>query len=374
MTAMEFESNHDLEFILSELAATLQLTPTQHAAAVGHYQALSTWLSADESPLAAYDINVYAQGSMALGTTVKPLSDAEFDLDFVCQVQAADLDSLDLYEMFVSRLEANETYRTMLTKKKRCVCLTYADSFHADVIPAVPDPAHGVSDHTNLLIPDRDLKGWTFSNPRGFAGWFKERSRVLVRRGLRADANVEPLPKLATVDEKTPLSIAIQLIKRLRDRSFADDVNAPRSIVLTTLAALEYRGDESVLFAMMTAAQAFERFASVSNPSLFNPANAKENFADKLNASQTANLMLLSSKIKTAVSAIISTRGLDSLREVLAALFGDRPVVAALKRFSDRHNEHRAARTLTYGARGLGIVASTGGSIAPRNNYFGPKK
>jgi hypothetical protein len=63
--------------------------------------------------------------------------------------------------------------------------------------PAIPDPACR-PDETCLKIPDRDLKTWRDSNPKGFSTWFDKQAarRRLMEKGakrLSASANVEPL-------------------------------------------------------------------------------------------------------------------------------------------------------------------------------------
>jgi hypothetical protein len=59
-------------------------------------------------------------------------------------------------------------------------------------------------------------------------------------------AHIEPLPQQTEAEDKAPLAVAVQLLKRARDVAFNGTKTAPRSVVLTTLAGQHYAGCESV--------------------------------------------------------------------------------------------------------------------------------
>src|SRR5271167_4992069 len=71
---------------LERLCIILQLTSTQYKDAESKYQAVGKWLSAPGSPLFICAPEIYPQGSMLLGTTIRPWRGEEFDLDLVCQL------------------------------------------------------------------------------------------------------------------------------------------------------------------------------------------------------------------------------------------------------------------------------------------------
>jgi hypothetical protein len=56
----------------------------------------------------------------------------------------------------------------------------------------------------------------------------------------------KPVPSQQTVEEKEPLQLGVQLLKRWRDLAFEDQDLAPVSVVLTALAGRYYGGEESV--------------------------------------------------------------------------------------------------------------------------------
>ena len=73
-----------LDNLLFEVCESLQLTPTQHQKAVERYKAIARVLDNSNTSFGHIDSNLYPQGSMRLGTTVKPL-DGPHDLDFVSE-------------------------------------------------------------------------------------------------------------------------------------------------------------------------------------------------------------------------------------------------------------------------------------------------
>ena len=121
-------------------ALVSELTPTEFRNAEEKYRAVGRWLAAPGSSLAIFAPEVYPQGSMLLGTTVRPYGRSEYDLDLVCQLHwCAQQPPLTIYDWVHGRMAANETYREILEKLKRCLRLNYAGSFHLDVLPACPN-------------------------------------------------------------------------------------------------------------------------------------------------------------------------------------------------------------------------------------------
>ena len=83
------ESFHtQLDDLLERICLKLQLSPTQHKLAEDRYMAIANWLEVEGSPLQALLPIIYPQGSLRIGTTVKPWARQEYDLDFVCELQA----------------------------------------------------------------------------------------------------------------------------------------------------------------------------------------------------------------------------------------------------------------------------------------------
>jgi len=156
-----------LDDLLERICVALELSRTQHKTAEGRYGAIGEWLSVPGSSLARFRPEIYPQGSLRIGTTVKPLARLEYDLDLVCELAldwqrirnpVAVLDGVE------QRLREHDTYRRMVERKNRCIRINYANEFHLDVLPACPHPGDGTD---RVVVPDRKAQAWTASNPKG---------------------------------------------------------------------------------------------------------------------------------------------------------------------------------------------------------------
>jgi hypothetical protein len=362
--------NADLDYLLAEVAAALQLTPEQYRLAGEHYLAVGDWLAAPGSILAKFRPRIYPQGSMALETTVRPKGRDEYDLDLVCQMLPTGMSALNVYNEVYGRLMANRMYAPMVEKKNRCVRLNYAHQFHLDIIPAEPDQVVGGD---AIRVPDRDLRDWTPSNPRGYVAWFTARSRVTIAE-LRK--RVDPLPNPTPVSEKPALTIAVQLMKRRRDM-LCDAGVAPRSIVLTTLAAEYYRGTDCVLTALAQIVAGIQQRIQDAKPgciTVCNPTNPAERFCESFEPrGRYASFTWFITQLERDVIDIASASGLGEIEEVLAAKFGPDPATRALKSYGQRLRAQRDSGNLRFaGTTGLSIVTESAKSRAvPSNRYFG---
>src|SRR5438132_7197736 len=83
----EASANLELDEILDLIGVSVQLTPPQFERAEKSYKTVAEWLRAPGSEVRDYSPDIFAQGSLRLDTTVRPLSFTEFDLDLVCLVQ-----------------------------------------------------------------------------------------------------------------------------------------------------------------------------------------------------------------------------------------------------------------------------------------------
>ena len=108
---------------LERICVLSELTPTQYRNAEEKYKAVGTWLAAPGSALAPLAPVIYPQGSMLLGTTVRPYNSRhEYDLDLVCQLHRCDhKPPMVVYQWVQDRLAANEVYKEILEPLKRCL-------------------------------------------------------------------------------------------------------------------------------------------------------------------------------------------------------------------------------------------------------------
>lgn len=364
---------------LARLCVRSELTPTQYRNAEEKYKAVGGWLAAPGSSLAVYAPEVYPQGSMLLGTTVRPDGRSEYDLDLVCQLHyCAHQSPLIIYDWVHGRIIFNETYREMLEKLKRCLRLNYAGDFHLDILPACPNDQIG---NGSIIVPDRKLLCWMHSNPKGFAAWFFERCRLrdqLAKQMLRD--SVEPLPSAIPSEYKFPLQRIVQLMKRHRDIFFHGGRDIARSVILTTLAGSFYQGQRSLSLALDSVLdgihEALEACPAV--PRIPNPVHPGENFADTWDQEKYDKFKSYIRNFRRGIkSALYPTsfeerQGLEKTAGPLSELFGSERVKDAIRVEANELNERRNSRTLGIGSGGLLTALSKSGSAAvPRNQFFG---
>ena len=308
--------------LLQKIAIIIQLDETRRERVEKSYSSLTDLL---DNALRQHEIEAYPQGSFGIGTTVKPMSQDEYDLDFVVQLNDVKTNAsikFILDEVFRA-IQGHERYRDKTELKTRCVRVTYAGDFHVDILPAIPDPGRN-SD--SVLIPDRDLSRWLPSSPKGFIRWFNGRSndRAILEKALQA----EPLPEPERWPHKAPLKVAIQLTKRRRDVMLQGEEWKPNSILLTTLLARSYREEISALDALSSTLERVSSTLDVSDPETFtvtNPTNPEEDFTDKWENRRSC-LEALSSMIggfKYEVVDLTFMNDIEKARDRLSAMFGE---------------------------------------------------
>lgn len=267
---------------LNALVNDLDLPESKYELAVKRYETIGEYLGNDESSLSAYNPKIYSQGSFRLGTVIKPLKSDEYDIDLVCELGLEkNIGQKKLYDLLGSRLQENEHYRKILKSKRRCWRLEYANEFHMDILPAIPDVS---MDNNSILIPDKELKTWHHSNPKDYVEWFYQQM-IVVRQALIKEARAD-VEKVPFYKYKTPLQRAIQILKRHRDIVFEKDSDdKPVSIIITTLASKAYQNEPSLYEALLNIIDRIpNQFDSLNGQiAVLNPVNSKENFADKWN-------------------------------------------------------------------------------------------
>lgn len=367
MQVLDTTAATHLNLLLDEIARALQLTPTQHAIAEQRYRAVSDWLSREGSPLAVFCPRVFAQGSVAIGTTVRPRGREEHDVDLVLLLHMDSMDAMGLYRLVRDRLAANATYKAILEGMNRCLRLKYAGEFHLDILPARPDPdRHG----TWLLVPDRELRSWSPSDPEGFAGWFLQNASQPYQK---MSLETEPLPELEDADAKSPLQRAVQLLKRRRDVYFDGDDDAPRSVVLTTLAARAHRGERTALAALEATLDnlAAEIEGTSGIIEVQNPTRPQENFAEKWNNRSYYKFVCFVREFRGEMDELGRVQGTDKIVAQLRKMFGENPVNAAFKAWGVHFQQEREAGRLRAGIAGLTTVAAPRTRPVKQHQFYG---
>lgn len=323
---------------LEQQAQLLDISRQEQEWAVSRYDDLGRFLVDNLSGRA--DVNVYPQGSFRLGTMVKPADGAgDFDIDLVFW--------RDLARESVSQEELKSTAGELLyayctnrqlaepTELGRCWRLDFFEQhFHLDVLPVIPDRDH---DGDGILLSDRDLRLWLYSNPIGYADWFYDRmEKTLVQEHLAALAkalgrSVEDVPRFMV---RTPLQRVVQLLKRSRDEYFASTPEIkPPSILVTTLAGHAYRGQRDVDTALIETARTLPEFIKRRGREWWveNPAHSGENFADKWNSNPERRDAFFEwlGVLTQATTAAAGTRSATDATAALSPVFGELAAEAA---------------------------------------------
>lgn len=371
------DRNTQVDDLLKRTCEELQLSPPRYDQAVERYQAVCNWLEADGSLVAVFNPTIYPQGSMKIGTTVKPFGSEEYDLDFVCEFRfsVSQLQSpLQLLKLLEERLRQHALYRSILEMKNRCVRLNYANEFHMDILPACPDPHGGGS---CLFVPDRKTQSWNYSNPKGYADWFESRCELALKLLIeqrRLMAKAEPIPPQEAAEEKAILKRVVQLLKRWRDVRYQQEPKlAPISMVLTTMAARAYGGEHTVTGALTSVLNNFVSLIAQSSPRIFvlNPANSKEDLSERWNDTVQYRAFVDGvSELQERWNKALATSGIQNVSNQLGYIFGE-PVKAAVKKQAAALQELREKSSLRVSQAGLLTAAPTIGVRVRPNTFHG---
>ncbi|MGO8065738.1 nucleotidyltransferase [Rhizobium leguminosarum] len=230
-----------LDVLLADIAVRIQLTPTDHRLAVGHYHAIHEWLEREDSPLSGLIESFYPQGGFSIGTTTaRHAEDADFDIDAMVQVNMhPDTDPEQVLSTLHKAIRGRpgSRYDGKAERKSRCVTVKY-DGMHLDVTPAVLIPS--LEERTSFIFHSKkSATGFDrerlIANPWGFAEWFLKQTppeaafgQFFERQSLdyerlrvtKAELKADPVPDQDPAYRKSRAVIALQLIKRWRNLAY----------------------------------------------------------------------------------------------------------------------------------------------------------
>ncbi|MBP3752145.1 MAG: nucleotidyltransferase [Pyramidobacter sp.] len=277
--------------LLSNIADELNISQTMMEKAILSYEAVGKWLGDGID----YEVKIEPQGSMNLGTVVRPLSeaDSDYDLDLICLLKdGQNLRAFDIKKLVGDRLRAHAEYRKKLDKEgKRCWTMDY-DGFHMDILPCVPnDRIYGSPCSTKIRLTHKTgVYSYEdrFSDPHRYRLWFQsqmnKRPFVIIQDSkYKAQTEIDSVP---IYNKRSVLQKAIQIMKRHRDKYFADDLgNRPISIIITTLAAIAFNGETSLYNALCGIIERMPNYihTAYGRYYIYNPVAQEENFAEKWN-------------------------------------------------------------------------------------------
>ncbi|MFO7559946.1 MAG: nucleotidyltransferase [Desulfobacterales bacterium] len=317
--------------IVKEIVDSIDIPEYAYEKADIRYKDLGEWFGRKDARCYAFDPHIYSQGSFRLGTVIRPIDDdGEYDLDMGCRLRNGITKDTHTQQQLKALVGADlEDYRVARgikekkEEKHRCWRLKYADKlkFHLDTVPSIPENTYRIGVINEAMvsagtpaalsalvasltgaITDNRLwnfkiidDAWRISNSEGFALWFESRMKLakalLESIALREKvAKVEDLPAYRW---KTPLQRCVQLLKRHRDIFFYNDEDSkPASIIITTLSAMAYQGENEIGSALETILFSMGKFINSTSPRVPNPVNPEEDFADRWSDSGSIHLNL----------------------------------------------------------------------------------
>jgi hypothetical protein len=367
--------------LLRDTVVELDIPLELHQAATREYERVGNWLAANADGHSGWV--VHPQGSFLLNTVVLPSGSDEYDVDTVCRREITKESTTQAklkHEVGDVLSEYVDAHRHLpdgpkgRKERKRCWTLGYPHSlrFHLDVLPAIPNTDAGP---TAILITDRELRAWQFSDPLAFAAWFKRQAEAeAVAKRLRLAEATHTAPEAIPEWEiKTTLHRVVQVLKLHRNEHFRDDLDArPASVLITTLAAHAYRGERDLYEAVLETVELMPQYVQHTADGLLvaNPVEPRENFADRwrqhphLATRFFGWLEQLGEDLRDAESH----RGLDKVAARLSESFGAQPVEKAVGRLGDTYRKTRENGRLGFAATS-GLLSTTG-AIPVRNHDF----
>jgi hypothetical protein len=375
--------------VLEMVCEFLELSDSQFAQAKQRYEGVGACLAGAKDP-ALRAISIYLQGSTALRTTVRPIGVNEHDVDLVAHVPDPDVEisPAALKKAIGDWLRANGNYAALLEEMPRCWRLSYANEFHMDITPSIPNPNCRFGGE---LVPDKTLKIWKASNPKGYKRLFEERAKrapvIRLRKHIALDtarASVEPHPDAGL---KGILRRAVQIAKRHRDIVFVDEPDvAPLSVIITTLASRsyewcvtnrEYDNEFELLFDVIRHMPDTIEIRHVEGRVqwfIWNETTSDENFAEKWNRrpERAEAFYAWHKRLSSDLAQLEAVSGLDKLGDILKGLFGSRPATAAIDSLTERVSTARRAGNLSVApAVGLSVSAIPVSTPVRDNTFYG---
>lgn len=365
-----------LDDLLDRMAESLQLDKTRYELMIQHYEAIKKWIEADELFFKPFKYELYPHGSVRIKTTVKPIGKDEFDLDIALhlKIQWSNHTPERIYSELKRRLSEHSIYKEKMELKNRCIRLNYSGDFHMDILPGIQENEW---DEDKLRIPDRLLGCWVSSNPRGYSKWFLDKSNTVKISLLEKALRAENLPS-NDYEDKKPLQRAVQLIKRYRDIYFQDnDTFKTSSIVLTTIAGLNYNGEESIFLAVENIINQIRQhtFYNSTRIKVLNPVNPEEDFTDKWEKEPRyyQAFRAFCEHLYEQWQELKKDNGIISEGHILKGLFGDDLYSRAQISQADIIEKARNANQLGIN-RNSGIIGGIGAATTTTvksNTFFG---
>ena len=243
----------------------------------------------------------------------------------------------------------------------------------SDTIPLDKFAIRITDNQKNDYKTSSDTTTWLKSNPIGYAQWFYQRTVTNQTRFFSLREAIKPVPEYQR--EKYPLQRIVQILKRHRDIMFQGDENKPISIIITTLAAKAYRG-ENILEGLYNIVHTMSQYIENRNGIYWisNPVNDKENFADKWVESpiKRKNFFDWMNRIQKDIDTILSVSGMYSIQDSMTKSFGRELITET---FSTRAREQKSLRdSNSLRMTTTGVLNTTASIPVKPHTFYGKGK
>ena len=211
---------------LEELIESIDISDANYEKATNRYYSIVDYIS--DSELSNYRPDIFLQGSIKLGTAIKPLTnDGNYDVDIVCNftgkhmLEQSQEDLKNLLGKYIKSYMQKHSMKKEPYNGNRCWTIEYSDdvNFHVDILPSVP---YGDSQTDDIAITDKRhhdfnnlSNSWEISNPKGYYKWFRAQSNFehYKEEYKRLNQSFEEFPEYTI---KTPLQRIVQLLKGMQ--------------------------------------------------------------------------------------------------------------------------------------------------------------
>lgn len=387
---VEIQHRRALTGILEYAISSLELTAKQRASVDATYKECGAHLSTALG-LAQEVGDIFPQGSMRLGTVIRPLRDITevFDLDVVFRIALLCTGHHPdrLRDLVGHHLRKKYNGAVKPLAKGWRLDFSQERDYHLDIIPAMDSALGGNT------IAITDVERWRDSNPRDYAGWFERQTAMLPRfeadvsnfnegRMLANSARIEPLPE--HTEFKAPLQRIVQIAKRHRDYYFNKKAKQPTlvtaSIVVTTLLTKAYthcvetqtfRSGFDLLLACVADMPNYVNVGSNNGAAVLvleNPSLPSENLIEKWKDRRYAKAFY---EWQRDFATFLQQLLIESAphRHLLSEALGEAPVNSAFAKQAETFNAAREHRLLTV-VPTIGLALGSGAPI-PRHVIHG---
>jgi hypothetical protein len=359
--------------LLMDVARRIQLSRTKHDKALQNFNALCQYVDREGSPLHGKVIECYPSGSFAIGTAIaSKVRKQQHDVDVVMELDVSpDTHPKAVLDTLFNAVngEPGSRYHSKVTQNSRCVTVTYDDETTVDLMPVARIRGPERAAHLFHYKQETGEAHHKAVNPWGFADYYNRhvaydpvfaeqfKGRRLLVEGYDTKADTQPMPGHVSIEEKSPRTVALQLIKRNRDIVWRRDrkgkMRKPPAVALAAI-ALEAGPVKSRLFdeviAVATAIRNSLQDTSSDRGTLVvrNPAYHPDVFTDRW-PEDTRAQNLYDTDLRHLITQMHRLRNdalsLEAKKEILENLFGETAAQYAIESHLDaRRREMEASR------------------------------